>query len=1159
MNKLICMAAVSVCVGATVGASARDVTFDDRVAAQKAIEQVYWSHRVWPAENKTAKPPLSAVMPDTAIRAKVEDYLAKSNALERWWRRPVTAEQLQAELERMTKGTQDGALLNELFQALGNDAELIAETLARQTLAERLIHNWYGSDTRFHAETKARAEAAVASCKRASCMKAFSGDYSETTWIRSDDRGPRVRDAKGTTVAIGVDDWADQLKRFATRFDVTDAALPVGRLSALGETTDGFSVTAVLAQRDGEITTASVVWPKRSFDTWWDAERGAVGSAVVQPSGTFALQAAPSSACSNDTWKRTHFLAPDARTNFNAVWTGSEMIVWGGTGRRNDYVGALNNGGRYNPSTDTWVPIAHNDNAPPVGVYTSAVWTGTEMIVWGGFTGQYGKAGARYNPTTDTWTRISIGASCPSGRFYHSAVWTGSEMIIWGGQSFTTTFENTGGRYNPSTDTWTATSTAGAAPVGRYGQSAVWTGTEMIIWGGETAPGGPDSTGARYNPTTDTWTATSIGANVPSNRYYHSAFWTGTVMLIWGGEDDGVLFNTGGRYNPSTNTWIPTSTTGAPSGRYFNSSVWTGSEMIVWGGGDPAYVSTGSRYNPVTNTWVATSTGANVPTGRAYHQAVWTGSEMIVWGGWGPPFGELSTGARYSPSSNTWAPISPGAGGIPERAQHGAVWTGSEMIVWGGQVNSTPVTNSGGKYNPSLDNWTPTSMASGVPTPRMNPAAAWTGTEMLVWGGTTGNIDFRSGSRYNPASNTWTAIPTTNAPSARHDESSVWTGSELIVWGGQDQALTPFNDGGRYNPATNTWTPTSLGANVPDARYAHSAAWSGSEMLVWGGADINGVLATGGRYTPTTDSWAATSTGANLPAARRSHTGVWTGTAMTVWGGFDGSELNTGARYNPGTDSWSPTSTSPDVPTARQSHTAVWTGEEMVVWGGSAGSTVFKTGGRYNPLSDSWTPTSTGANVPPARGAHSAIWTGTEMVVWGGTPHFEQGGLYCACPNGLGVYYRDLDGDGHGNAAAAQSACNQPGGYVASSDDCDDANVAVYSGAPELNDGVDNQCPGNPGYGIADEINDSLKVASGGVVSWTDTSGAATFDVARSANRNLSPCAIIGTATSGSPSVTDVTVPPPGGAYYYVVRAASAHVGSWGKSSSGAERSLACP
>ena len=50
-------------------------------------------------------------------------------------------------------------------------------------------------------------------------------------------------------------------------------------------------------------------------------------------------------------------------------------------------------------------------------------------------------------------------------------------MIIWGG------FDNTGGKYNPTTDTWIPTNTA-TAPSGRGEHAAVWTGNEMIIWGG---------------------------------------------------------------------------------------------------------------------------------------------------------------------------------------------------------------------------------------------------------------------------------------------------------------------------------------------------------------------------------------------------------------------------------------------------------------------------------------------------------------------------------------------------------------------------------------------------------------------------------------------------------------------------------------------------
>ena len=90
---------------AVAPASARDLTLDDRAAGQRAIERLYWNQRIWPKENPQAKPPLSAVMSEDSIRAKVEDYLKKSIALDTWWQRPITAEQLQAERNRMAKDT----------------------------------------------------------------------------------------------------------------------------------------------------------------------------------------------------------------------------------------------------------------------------------------------------------------------------------------------------------------------------------------------------------------------------------------------------------------------------------------------------------------------------------------------------------------------------------------------------------------------------------------------------------------------------------------------------------------------------------------------------------------------------------------------------------------------------------------------------------------------------------------------------------------------------------------------------------------------------------------------------------------------------------------------------------------------------------------------
>ncbi len=190
---------------------------------------------------------------------------------------------------------------------------------------------------------------------------------------------------------------------------------------------------------------------------------------------------------------------------------------------------------------------------------------------------------------------------------------------------------NSGGRYNPSTDVWMATSTSGT-PTAREYHTAVWTGSEMIIWGGD---GGLGHAGGRYNPNTNTWVATSMSGE-PTNRAHHTAVWTGSEMIVWGGGDPGIsVYDNGGKYNPSTDTWVATTQNGTPSNRALHTAVWTGSEMIVWGGvGVDASFNSGGRYNPSTNSWVATSfNGAPYVRYGGFDHGVWTGTEMIVWGG----------------------------------------------------------------------------------------------------------------------------------------------------------------------------------------------------------------------------------------------------------------------------------------------------------------------------------------------------------------------------------------------------------------------------------------------------------------------------------------------------------------------------------------------
>jgi hypothetical protein len=549
---------------ASVFRTSRPLTFAERVAYQTAIEDVYWRHRIWPKTNPSPKPPLDKVMSQADIQKKVEGYLRNSQALENYWHRPITADQLQAEMERMAIDTKQPEVLRELFEALGNDPFVIAECLAGPILTERLIADVSAQD--------------------------------KTGWFEY----LRTAETQMLKEVAAIDSIAKAVQ-VNRPYHLPVIANPSG--GCIDDTWLATSTTNAPSARFGP----TAVWTGIEMIVWG----GTSGFPNYFNTGGRYNP-------STDSWTATSTTnAPSARFGPTAVWTGTEMIVWGGTSGFPNY---FNTGGRYNPSTDSWTATS-TTSAPSGRSSHTAVWTGDEMIVWGGNDcGSFGcdrNTGGRYNPGTDTWTATST-TNAPVGRSRHAAVWADSEMIVWGGFDGNNGL-NTGGRYNPSTNSWTSTSTTNAPPA-RDLPTAIWTGSpfnEMIVWGG--GLGGPTNTGGVYNPGIDTWEPTSM-TNAPAARWSHTAVWTGSEMIVWGGT---IGFpnslNTGGRYNPSTNSWMATSTTNAPDARDGHTAVWTGSEMIVWGGvaADSSYLNTGGRYCAATAGPTPTPTSSPTPTATA--------------------------------------------------------------------------------------------------------------------------------------------------------------------------------------------------------------------------------------------------------------------------------------------------------------------------------------------------------------------------------------------------------------------------------------------------------------------------------------------------------------------------------------------------------------
>lgn len=359
------------------------------------------------------------------------------------------------------------------------------------------------------------------------------------------------------------------------------------------------------------------------------------------------------------------------------------------------------------------------------------------------------------NPIHDCWSPISM-VGAPTARSQHMAVWTGTKMIVWGGL-VNGNPANTGGVYDPVSNTWSQTfplSESNVLPCGRWGSQAFWFDHRMVIIGGYVDSGGNTCPG-----------------------------YTGPVIAY------GAL-----TYDPSSMIWgqisSPANTPVGPNG----ASVNTGNQVIWWStsywGNSWRFTSASTSPNGISMSgWSEAPTNASV---------IWDGSEMIVYGG----DGEF----KYNPSTDSWSSMAnEPPPNYPYRSQHVGVWTGLKMIVWGGfntSITTNPPIGSGDAYDPMNDTWTAISTQN-EPIGRINASAIWTGSQMIVWGGQTqvGGLPIVNGGSYYPQTDTWKSVSTLGEPSPRILYSIIWTGQSMIIWGGNPGAgMGDVGNGAIYYP-----------------------------------------------------------------------------------------------------------------------------------------------------------------------------------------------------------------------------------------------------------------------------------------------------------------------------------------------------------------------
>jgi hypothetical protein len=329
-------------------------------------------------------------------------------------------------------------------------------------------------------------------------------------------------------------------------------------------------------------------------------------------------------------------------------------------------------------------------------------------------------------------------------------------------------------------------------------------------------------------------------------------------LFVFGGANaSGTALGDAAIYDPATNTWtLVTAIANAPSPRWGATAVWTGTEILVYGGRattSGAALMSGASYDPATGQWSPIATGS---VGHVHPVGGASSSQAVFWGGWGATTATLvGTAERYTVAANSWqaastTPSSPGALQDPAWA-----FTGTDLYLWGGLSGGITRTNQAWSYSLTTNSWT--SLTATGTTARSGAFGAWDTHSFFAWAGRSTTGATNTGWYY--YGGVWTAMGGTGAPTARYamHRQAGWTfvleAGNIVFLGGFDTNGNPLTDGSRYYS-----TPTSGGAtwnaitdwNSGEQHLWGVAAYAGGEVIVWGGINGTAVTATGDRWAP---------------------------------------------------------------------------------------------------------------------------------------------------------------------------------------------------------------------------------------------------------------------------------------------------------------------
>jgi N-acetylneuraminic acid mutarotase len=656
---------------------------------------------------------------------------------------------------------------------------------------------------------------------------------------------------------------------------------------------------------------------------------------------------------------------------------------------------SANSVARFDPATNSWSALGTGANNGVSGSVNALAIDGQGRVYVGGRFAQAGGVSAnnvaRFDPQANSWSALGTGAnngvSDTSFSERVNALAIDRQGRIYVGGQFTRAGEvsaNNVARFDPQANSWSALGTGSSngvsgrspiSPAPSVSALAVDEQERVYVGGDFTQAGGVSANSvARFDPATNSWSTLGTGANNGVSGSVNALAIDGQGRVYVGGrfaQAGEVSANNVARFDPQANSWSALGT-GSSNGVSVRSPispalgvsalavdgqgrVYVGGRFAEAGGVSASSV---ARFNPATNSWSTLGTGGGSGTNDIVRALAVDGQGRVYVGGLFTQAGGVSANsvARFDPATNSWSTLGTGANNgvtvlplppdfvLPGIVGALAVDGQGNVYVGGFFTRAGGVSaNSVARFNPATNSWSAlgTGSSNGVsgsrnpilPVPSVSALAVDGQGRVYVGGDFTeaGGVSARSVARFNPATNSWSALGTGANNGVSGDETPLSgpsvsalavDGQGRVYVGGQFTRAgeVSANRVARFDPQANSWSALGTGAN--NGISGDAAPFSGPSVSALA-VDGQGRVYVGGRFTragevsannvarfdPQANSWSALGTGANNGVSGSVNALAVDGQGLVYVGGdfteAGGVSANNVARFDPQANSWS--------------------------------------------------------------------------------------------------------------------------------------------------------------------------------------------------------------------------------------------------------------